>query len=72
MQQRHQRLTVLRYERIEIDKRFDAVGHPVGQSRYHHAAIKMADENNVADFLGLEQPATSRMWVSRVTFSSSL
>ena len=30
MQQRHQRLTVTRYERVKIDKRFDAVGHPVG------------------------------------------
>jgi hypothetical protein len=54
VQQRHQRLTVTRYERIKIDKRIDTVGHPVGQSRYDHAAIRMADENNVADFLGLD------------------
>ena len=52
--QRHQRFTVTRDERIKIDKGFDAVGHPVGHSGYHHAAIRTADEDNVADFLGLD------------------
>lgn len=54
MQQRRQRFPILRYERIKIDQRFDAVCHPVGQSSYHHTAIGMADENDVAEFLGLD------------------
>src|ERR1700722_20625349 len=53
-QQRHQRLTIIRYERIKVDKRLDTVRHPVGYSRYNHAAIRMSDEDDAAEFLGLD------------------
>src|SRR6185312_17487926 len=46
-----QRLSVLRYEGVEIDQRRDLVGNLVGHAAHDHAAIGMADQNDLAEIL---------------------
>src|SRR5216683_4759131 len=50
-QQAQQGLSVLRHEGVEIDERGNLLRHAVGYATDHHAAIGIADENDIGQIL---------------------
>ena len=49
-----ERLAVDRVGGVEVDEPADAVGGPVGDAGDHHAAVAVADEDDVAQVLERE------------------
>jgi hypothetical protein len=47
-------LAALRHEGVEVDQRSDLVGQRIRHSRHHHAAIGVADQHDVRQFLVFE------------------
>src|SRR5262249_7486480 len=52
---RNCRLAILWHEGVEIDEMLDLVPRAVGTSRRDHAAVGMADENDIAQILELKR-----------------